>query len=64
MKNLILVLLLILIMSEKICIALVAFLAGYIVGYNLFEVFKFRNKKDKIDDFFSSYKKKYSTSNR
>ena len=51
-------------MSEKICIVLAAYLAGYIVGYNLFEVFKYRNKKDEIDDFFSSYKKKYCTSNR
>ena len=57
MRNLF-VILLILIISEKLCIALGAFLFGYIVGYNLFEMFKRNNKKDEIHEFFSSYKKK------
>ena len=56
MRNLF-VILLILILSEKLCIVLVAFLFGYIVGYNLFEIFTYRNKKDEIHEFFSSYKK-------
>ena len=63
MRNLF-VILLILIISEKLCMVLVAFLFGYIVRYNLFEVFKYRNKRDEIHDFFSSYKKKYGASNR
>ena len=36
---------------------LAAFLFGYIVEYNLFEIFKYHNKKDEIHEFFSSYKK-------
>ena len=53
----ILFVLLILIISEKLCIFLAAFLFGYIFGYNLFEILKYRNKKDEIHEFFSSYKK-------
>ena len=45
------------ILSEKLCIVLVALLFGYIVGYNLFEIFTYCNKKDEIHEFFSSYKK-------
>ena len=56
MKNLF-VILLILIISEKLCIVLAAFLFGYIVGYNLFEMLKYHNKKSKTHEFFSSYKK-------
>ena len=56
MRNLF-VILLILIISEKLCIVLGAFLFGYIVGYNLFEMFKYHNKKDEIHELFSSYKK-------
>ena len=56
MRNLF-VILLILIISEKLCIALGAFLFGYIVGYNLFEMFKYHNKNDEIHEFFSGYKK-------
>ena len=63
MRNLF-VILLILIISENLCIVLAEFLLGYIVGYNLFELFKYRNKKDEIHDFLSSCKKKYGASNR
>ena len=56
MRNLFVVLL-ILVISEKLCIVLGAFLFGYIVGYNLFEMFKNHNKNDEIHEFFSSYKK-------
>ena len=56
MRNLF-VILLILIISEKLCMVLAAFLFGYIVEYNLFEIFKYHNKKGKIHEFFSSYKK-------
>ena len=47
----ILFVLLILIISEKLCIFLAAFLFGYIFGYNLFEILKYRNKKDEIHEF-------------
>ena len=50
MRNLF-VILLILILSEKVCIVLVAFLFGYIVGYNLFEIFTYRNKKKFTNSF-------------
>ena len=30
---------------------------GYILGYNLFEMLNYHNKKDEIHEFFSSYKK-------
>ena len=56
MRNLF-VILLILIISEKLYIVLAAFLFGYIVRYNLFEMFTYHNKKDEIQEFFSSYKK-------
>ena len=55
---------LILIISEKLCIALAAFLFGYILGYNLFEIFKYHNKKDETHEFFSSHKRKYGSSKK
>ena len=38
-----------------------AFLFGYCFGYYLFEIFKYKNQKDDIVEFFSSYNKKYGS---
>ena len=35
------------------------FLFGYCFGYYLFEILKYKNQKNDIDKFFSSYKQKY-----
>ena len=35
------------------------FLFGYCLGYDSFEIFKYKNKKHEINDFFSSYNKTY-----
>ena len=41
-----------------------AFLFVYCFGYYLFEIVKYKNQKDDIDTFFSSYNKKYGTKHR
>ena len=46
-------------MSETMFIIVDAFLFGYCLGYYSFKIFKYKNKKNEINDFFSSYNKKY-----
>ena len=41
-----------------------AFLIGYCFGYYLFEILRYKNSKDDIENFFSSYNKKYEARNR
>ena len=48
-------------MSEKMFVIGVFFF-GCSLGYSLFEIFKYNNKKDEIDGFFSNYSKKYDSS--
>ena len=38
-----------------------AFLSGYCFSYHLFEIFKYKNQKADIIEFFSSYNKKYDS---
>ena len=45
-------------LSEKLLTTLGAFLFGYCLGYYSFELFKYKNKKEEIHEFFSSYSKK------
>ena len=45
------------VMSERMFVIVGAFLFGYCLGYYSFEVFKYKNKKHEINEFFSSYKK-------
>ena len=47
------------VISEKMFVIVAAFLFGYCLGYYSFEIFKYKNKKHKINEFFSSYNKKY-----
>ena len=46
-------------MTERMFIITDTFLFGYCLGYHSFDIFKFKNRKHEIDDFFSSYNKKY-----
>ena len=48
-------------MSEKMFVIGVFFF-GCSLGYSLFEIFKYNNKKDEIDGFFSNFSKKYDSS--
>ena len=41
-----------------------AFLIGYCFGYYLFEILRHKNSKDDIENFFSSYNRKYGAMNR
>ena len=38
-----------------------AFLFGYCFGYYLFEFFKYKNQKEDIIEFLSSYNKRYGS---
>ena len=53
------VIFLLMVMSERMFVIVGAFLFGYSLGYYSFEIFKYENKKHEINDFFSSYNKKY-----
>ena len=48
------------VMSERIFIIVGAFLFGYCLDCYSFEIFRYKNKKHEINEFFSSYNKKYS----
>ena len=61
MKYSILFMVFMMMMSERVFVV-GAFLFGCNLGYYLFEIFKYKNKKCEIDDFFSNYSKKYSSS--
>ena len=49
------------VMSERMFVIVGTFLFGYCLGYYSFEIFKYKNKKHEINEFFSSYNKKYGT---
>ena len=51
-------------MTERMFIIIDTFLFGYCLGYHSFDIFKFKNRKHEIDDFFSSYNKKYGMQHR
>ena len=50
------------VMSERIFVIVGVFLFGYCLGYYSFEIFKYKNKKHEINEFFLSYNKKYGSS--
>ena len=45
------------VMSERMFVIVGTFLFGYCLGYYSFEIFKYKNKKHEINEFFSSYNK-------
>ena len=47
-------------MSERMFVIVGTFLFGYCLCYYSFEIFKYKNKKHEINEFFLSYNKKYS----
>ena len=51
-------------MTERMFIIIGAFLFGYCIGYYPFDIFKYKNRKYEIDDFFSSYNKKHGMQRR
>ena len=52
------------VMSERMFIIVGTFVFGYCLGYYAFEIFKYKNKKHEINEFFSSYNKKYGVQYR
>ena len=46
-------------MTERMFIIISAFPFGYCLDYDSFDIFKYKNRKHEIDDFFSSYNKEY-----
>ena len=52
------------IMSEKMFVIVGAFLCGYCIGYYSFEIFKYENRKEEIQELFFSYNKKYASQYR
>ena len=51
-------------MTQRMFIISSAFLFGYCLGYYSFDIFKYKNGKHDIHDFFSSYNKKYGIQHR
>ena len=51
-------------MTERMFIINGAFLFGYCLGYYSFDIFKYKNRKHEIHDFFSSYNKTYGMQHR
>ena len=47
--------------SQSMFMIVAVFLFGYCFGYCLFEIFKYKNQKDDIIEFFSIYDKKYGS---
>ena len=51
-------------MTERMFIIIGAFLFGYCFGYCSFDIFKYKNRKHEIHEFFLSYDKKYGMQHR
>ena len=51
-------------MTERMFIIIGAFLFGYCLGYCFFDIFKYKNRKHEIHEFFLSYDKKYGMQRR
>ena len=49
--------------NERMVMIIAAFLFGYCFGCFLFEILRYKNSKDDIEIFFSSYDKKYGARN-
>ena len=49
-------------MTERMFIIIDNFLLSYCLAYYSFDVFKYKNQRHQIDDFFSSYNKRYARS--
>ena len=64
MKKCLLVILYLIFINERMFMIITAFLVGYSFGYYLFEILRHKNSKDDIEDFFSSYNRKYGAMNR
>ena len=58
-QNITYVILLLMAMLEKMFAIFGFFLFGYCLGYYSFEILKYKSKKYEINEFFSSYNKKY-----
>ena len=51
-------------MTEKMFITIGPFLFGYRLSYYSFDIFKYKNRKHEIHEFFLSYDKKYGMQHR
>ena len=51
-------------MTEKMFIIIGTFLFGYCLGHYSFDIFKYKNRKHEIHEFFLSYDKKYDMQHR
>ena len=60
-QNILYVILIVMIMSEKMFVVVDAFVFGYCLGYYSFEIFKYKNRAEEIHEFFLRYKEKYGS---
>ena len=51
-------------MPEKMFLLIGPFVFGYCFGYFTFEMFKYKNRKEEIHEFFLGYNKKYGSQRR
>ena len=61
MKNCLMIILALIFVSQSMFLIIGAFLSGYCFGYYLFKIFKYKNQKADIIEFFSSHNKKYDS---
>ena len=55
------IILVLMFVSQSMFLIIAVFLCGYCFDYYSFEIFKYKNQKSDIIDFFSSYNKKYGS---
>ena len=61
-QNILYVIFIVMIMSEKMFVVVDAFVFGYCLGYYSFEIFKYKNWAEEIHECFLRYKKNMADS--
>ena len=60
-QNILYLIFIVMIMSEKMFVVVDAFVFGYSLGYYSFEIFKYKNPAEEIHECFLRYKEKYGS---
>ena len=58
------VILILIFVPEKMVLLIGAFVFGYCFGYYMFEIFKYKNQKEEIHEFFLRYNRKHGLQRR
>ena len=58
------VILVLIFVPEKMFLLIGAFVCGYCFGYYMFEIFKYKNKKEEILELFLRYNRKHGLQRR